>query len=107
MPDTLAQRIVRRRAELNLGANELARAIGKSHGFMVQLQNGGARPSEDTLRVILRVLDVPRVTPATGAGRGQSAQTLPRPVVARQPCDSASQMTKRPPSEDSGRSCEG
>lgn len=43
-----------------MGANELARAIGKSHGFMVQLQNGSARPSEDTLRVILRVLDVPR-----------------------------------------------
>lgn len=60
MGDTLAQRVARRRAELNMGANELARAIGKSHSFMVQLQNGSGRPSEDTLRVILRVLDVPR-----------------------------------------------
>lgn len=60
MADTLAQRIVRRRNELGMGSNELARVIGKSHGFMTQLNNGDGRPSEDTLRAILRSLDVPR-----------------------------------------------
>lgn len=65
--ESLGAHIRARRAEINLGVRDLARATGLSATFISKLEHGRANPTLDTLRVIANALNTPLFRLLAGA----------------------------------------